>query len=112
MNEPVFLIRRLRHIRGARVLAGLLPRIRWQGFQLRRGLAAIGLGFGSLAVRQATLPVGLAGLAMLIKELRGMLMQPGRLVVNGGRMLMRCCPPALLLVLAIRFAHNSRLSLS
>jgi hypothetical protein len=83
-----------------------------QVFQFRRGLAAIGFRFLSLAVRPATLPIGSAELAMLIKEPRGMLMHLGRLVVNGSRMLMRRDTPALmLLALAIRFAHNSRFSL-
>jgi hypothetical protein len=40
-----------------------------------------------------------------------MLVHSGRLVVNRGRMLMRPGTPALmLLVLAIRFVHNPRLS--
>ena len=73
---------------------------------------AIGFRFLSLAVRQGTLPIGLARLAILIKELRGILMHLGRLVVNGGRILIRRgTHPLTPLVLAIRFAHNPRLSL-
>jgi hypothetical protein len=49
---------------------------------------------------------------MFVNELHSMLVHLGRLVVNHGRMLM--CPDAttlMLLVLAIRLAHNSGLSL-
>jgi len=49
---------------------------------------------------------------MFVNELHSMLVHLGRLVVNDGRMLM--CPDApalMLLVLAIRLAHNPGLSL-
>ena len=51
-------------------------------------------------------------LALFINELHSLLVHLGRLVVNAGSMLMRPDATALmLLVLAIRFAHNPGLSL-
>ena len=65
----------------------------------------------SFAVGQGTFPIGFARLAVLVKELRGMPMQLGRLVVNGRRMLIyRGTPAPMPLVPTVRFGHNPRLS--
>jgi len=69
------------------------------------------LGFRplGLAARQVTLPIGFAGLAMLFEEFGGTPVHLGRLIVNGGRTLMRRDMPVLmLLVLAVRLTHEAK----
>jgi len=76
-------------------------------------LLTLTLGFRplSLAVRQVTLPIGFAGLAMLFEESGGTPVSLGRPVMSGGRTLMRRDMPVLiLLVLAVRLTHEARLS--
>jgi hypothetical protein len=71
-------------------------------------LAAIGFRALSLAVRQAKFPIGFARLAMLLEEFGGTPVSLGRPVMSGGRTLMCCDIPFLmLLVLAVRFTHKA-----
>jgi hypothetical protein len=72
-------------------------------------LAALGFRLLSLVVRQVTLPIGFAGLAMLCKEFGGTQVSLGRLVMSGSRTLMTGDTLALLqLVLAVHFAHEAK----
>jgi hypothetical protein len=97
------------HSRMAAIRPGL--RLGRQAITAARGLAAIGFRFPGLAVGQRALPGGLTRPAMLVKELRGILMHRCGLLVDDGRMFMRRDMPALmLLVPVIRFVHNPGLS--
>jgi hypothetical protein len=60
-----------------------------------------------LPLCEIVLSTGLVGLAMLFKELSGILMQLGRLVVNLGCMLMGSNMPTLTLLVLV-FGHNPR----
>ena len=65
----------------------------------------------SLLISQVALPSGFRGLAMLIKELRGMPVRLRCLVVNGGcTFVYRDMPALMLFMLAVCITHNPRLS--
>jgi hypothetical protein len=86
-------------------------RVRGQVLDVRRSLTTVSFGRLNFPGRKATLAAGLAGLVMLLKELRGALMHLGRLVVHDSCMLMgRRVPTLMLLVLVRGFAHQARLS--
>jgi hypothetical protein len=76
---------------------------------LRRGLAALGFRRLSLAVRQVTLPIGLAGLVMLFEEFGGTLVSLGGLVMSSGPMLMaRDALVLLLAMLPVHLTHEAK----